>query len=217
MRIFAVPERLQSGHRGCGSGWGGGGRLLAVGNAGLVLGSGNVFGGESGQWGGVRGVPPPPSSDSLVKTEYRNSSPWGEAFSLVESGEIVPLYSQVLHLPRGCGCQAAAGFSFCLSRRASNASHTHTRSTRQTGHWSRRPGCTASCQVQCQNKSMFRHGTPRGVPPMPAPATLHTNAFQSSEGAPYPVKNGCFTKTGGEYMLDVNKGAWVVAPQNPGQ
>ena len=37
----------------------------------------------------------------------------------------------------------------------------HTRSTRQTGHWSRRPEWTRSRQVQRQNKSMFKHGTGR--------------------------------------------------------
>ena len=42
-----------------------------------------------------------------------------------------------------------------------DASPSHTRSTRQTGHWSRQPECTRSRQVQCQDKSMFRHGTRR--------------------------------------------------------
>ena len=56
--IGAVPERLQSGHRGCESGWGVGGYWRLEMRLGLVLGYGNAFGVGSGQWGG--GSPPPP-------------------------------------------------------------------------------------------------------------------------------------------------------------
>ena len=59
----AVPERLQSGHGGCESGWGGGGFWRLEKRLGLALGYGNAFGAESVQWGG--GYPPPLSSDSL--------------------------------------------------------------------------------------------------------------------------------------------------------
>ena len=57
--IGAVPERLQSGHRGCESGWGGG-WFLAVGDAvGAGIGVWECLSGiESGQWRG--GSPPPP-------------------------------------------------------------------------------------------------------------------------------------------------------------
>ena len=47
--IEAVPERLQSGHRGWESGWGGGGFWRLEMRLGLVLGYGNAFGVESGQ------------------------------------------------------------------------------------------------------------------------------------------------------------------------
>ena len=45
--IGAVPERLQSGHGGCESGWWGGYWRLER-RLGLVLGDGNAFGVESG-------------------------------------------------------------------------------------------------------------------------------------------------------------------------
>ena len=51
----AVVERLQSVHRGCESGWGGGGFWRLGMRLGLVLGYGNVFGVESVQWGGGGG------------------------------------------------------------------------------------------------------------------------------------------------------------------
>ena len=62
--IREIPDRLQSGHRGCEAV---GGRLLAVGNAvGAGVGYRDAFGVESVPecWGGGRGDPPP-SSDSL--------------------------------------------------------------------------------------------------------------------------------------------------------
>ena len=59
--IGAIPERLQSGHGGCESGWAGGGAVTGGWKCGwgLVLGDGNAFGVESGPecWGG-RGNPP---------------------------------------------------------------------------------------------------------------------------------------------------------------
>ena len=76
--IGAVPERLQSGHGGCASGWGR--RLLAVGNA--AGGYGNAFGVESVQWGG--GNPPllqaipcplPPNRKSLPALRPHRSAP----------------------------------------------------------------------------------------------------------------------------------------------
>ena len=57
--IGAVPERLQSGHMGCDGGWGGGGFWRLEMWLGLVLGCGNAFGVESGQWEGGRGGTPP--------------------------------------------------------------------------------------------------------------------------------------------------------------
>ena len=63
--IGAVPERLQSGRRGCESGWGVGGYWRLEMRLGLVLGYGNAFGVESGQWGGGRGVSPPPPPQAI--------------------------------------------------------------------------------------------------------------------------------------------------------
>ena len=60
--LRAVPERLQSGHRECKCGCGGGWRLLAVGNAvGAGVGVGNAFWGgvRAGVLGGGEGVTPP--------------------------------------------------------------------------------------------------------------------------------------------------------------
>ena len=54
-----------------------------------------------------------------------------------------------------CNCSAAA-------QHTHTHTHTHTHGRRrQTGHWSRQPECTRSRRVQCQNKSMFQHGTRR--------------------------------------------------------
>ena len=65
--IGAVPERLQSCHRGCEIGWGGGGFWRLEMRVGLVLEYGNAFGVESVQWGGGRGVtPPPPQGVALI-------------------------------------------------------------------------------------------------------------------------------------------------------
>ena len=58
--IGAVPERVQSGHRGCESGWGVGGFWRLGMRLWLVLGCGNASGVESGQWGrGGGGCYPP--------------------------------------------------------------------------------------------------------------------------------------------------------------
>ena len=68
--IGAVPERLQSGHRRCESGWGGGYWRLEM-RLGLVLGYGNAFGVKLVQWGRGEGVPPP-SSDSLPPSKHES-------------------------------------------------------------------------------------------------------------------------------------------------
>ena len=55
-----IPERLESGHRGCASSWGGGGYWRLEMRLGLALGDGNGFGGESGPDWGAGGVTPLP-------------------------------------------------------------------------------------------------------------------------------------------------------------
>ena len=66
-----------------------------------------------------------------------------------------------LRWPEKAQCRAHNALSVCSATHTHTHTHTHTRSTRQTGHWSRQPECTRSRQVQCQNKSMFKHGTRR--------------------------------------------------------
>ena len=57
--IGTVPERLQSGHKGCQSGWGVGGFWRLEMRLVLVLGYGNAFGVDQGSGEGGGGYPPP--------------------------------------------------------------------------------------------------------------------------------------------------------------